>query len=480
MGVRVPGSYDEVRYPSFPRNQSHPAFISALSAIAGFSLPPVEGWRVLEIGCGDGSNILPLALDYPEGMYVGVDRAQIAIEVGRELASRLHLTNIELHPADLLQWAPEGEFDYIIAHGVFSWVPKEIREKILQICSAALKPRGVAYISYNALPGCYFRRFVGDFLQFHVRHLTDPAVRIRKARELAQFIADRPGGDEPQPLAIRDEMQTVLEKDETVLYHDDLAEVNEPFYLLDFVAQAERHGLQYLGDADPLRDDVRDLPLQSEDWIESRQYCDFLTGRRFRETLLCRCDIPLERMLLLNRFRDLFAASRVKPAEPDKDGQQQFDLPKAGNLKTNHPFVKHTLCRLASLWPESIRICELPIDEYPPEEIAGILQQLLEMKALELRTHPPKIASSISDRPVASALARTQIAGGYRRITNQRHMSVELGDETSRMVLSLLDGSRDRGELIRDLLASGTDPDMIHGTLESGLAELHRLCLLIG
>jgi SAM-dependent methyltransferase len=471
-------SYDEVKYPSLPRKQSHPAFISALALISGLVLPPVERWRVLEIGCGNGSNILPLAFDYPEGQFIGVDRAQNPIRAGRALASRLQLANIDLHAADLTGWEPEGEFDYIIAHGIFSWVPDEIREKMLRICRVALKPHGVAFISYNALPGCHFRRFADDFLRFHARHVADPAERIEKAHELARLIIDQPTGEEPLHLAVRSEMEVVLKRDTAALYHDDLSETNEPFYLLDFVARASRQGLQYLGDADPHRDAVRDLPLQAEDWLESRQYGDFLAKRRFRETLLCRRDVPLDRNLSLDRFRNLYAASRVRPSEPQKDGQQTFSLPNLGNLTTNHPLAREALCRSAALWPRSLRVSELPLGHYPPEATADLLMRLLEADALELRIHPPKIAESISRHPAASALARAQVAEGFPMVTNQRHMNIELGDDSIRTIISLLDGSRDRQKLARDLLAAGEDSETLDRRIDEGLAGLHRMSLL--
>jgi SAM-dependent methyltransferase len=473
----LPDSYDAVRYPNLPRNQSHPAYISALAMIAGLELPPVERWRVLEIGCGDGSNIIPLGFDYPEGRFVGVDRARDTLEIGRRFAAKSGCTNMQWHASDFADWQPEGEFDYIIAHGVYSWVPPEIREKILEICRVALKPLGVAFISYNAFPGCHFRRFASDLLRFHVRYETDPTQRIESARNIARLVINQPGEEPLQP-AIRKEMETLLKRDGTALYHDDLAEINDPFYLLDFVACAARHGLQYLGDADPGRDDVRGLPLEAEDWLESRQYGDFWARRRFRETLLCRRDIPLDRKLRLDRFRDLFAASRVKPAEPGEDGQQRFDFPDNRNLTTNHPLAKDMLGRLASLWPGSMQLGKFPLDGYPADTVAELLMRLVESGALELRVAPPRIAAAVSDRPAASPLARAQAAEGRRMITNQRHMSVQFGDENSRKFLLLLDGSRDRPALARELGAGGADSQIADGRLEAGLAEMHRLCLL--
>ena len=178
----MPDAYDQIRYLSLPRDQSHPAYVSALAMIAGLELPPVKSWRVLELGCGDGSNLLPLAFDYPEGRFLGIDRAREPLEAGRALASDLRLKNLELCAADLMEWRPDGEFDYIIAHGIYSWVPPEVRAKILQICEKHLKPLGIAFISYNALPGCHFRRFAWDLLRFHGRY----EKVAKKLPELAQ------------------------------------------------------------------------------------------------------------------------------------------------------------------------------------------------------------------------------------------------------------------------------------------------------
>jgi len=470
--------YDEVRYPNLPRHQTHPAYIAALARIAGMNPPPVERWSVLEIGCGDGSNILPLAFDYPEGTFVGVDRAQDTVEAGREFAHRCGVANLDLCAADLLDWQPNGEFDYIIVHGVYSWVPEGVREKILQICGAALKPRGIAFVSYNALPGCHFRRFAWDLLRYHTRRNTDPASRIASARDLARVILEFPG-EGPLHAAIRKEMESVLERDPAALYHDDLNSIHDPFYLIDFVARAECHGLQCLGDADPQRDDVEGLPVQAENWLESQQYGDFLAKRRFRETLLCRRDIPLDRRLLPDRFSDLYAASRVQPAAPQEDGRQTFAIPNSGDLTTNHPFAKDFLGRLAARWPLSMQVSEFFADPAPGDSIAGLLMRLLRAKAIELRAHPPRIAASLSQKPVASALSRAQVAQGSRFVTNQRHRSIRFEDEISRMLLSLLDGSRDRVALARDLAASGPVAAGVADKLEAGLAELHRLSLLI-
>jgi SAM-dependent methyltransferase len=478
--------YDEIPYPSLPRPQSHPARIAALAAIAGMTPPPVGRWRVLEIGCGDACNLLPLAFEYPEGRFTGVDRAALPLARGRDLAAKLGLANLDLYEADLLAWHPDGEFDYIIAHGFYSWVPFEVRDRLLQLCAASLSPGGVAYVSYNALPGSHLRRYVWDLLKFHTRHAAASQSRIEQAHELARFMAARPA-DEPGRAAIRKEMENLLERGAEAIFHDDLAEPNDPVYLLDFIGHAARHGLQYLGDAEPVRDDIRDLPLPAEDWIEARQYGDFLNCRKFRESILCRKDVPLHRTLSLDRIRPLAAASRVKPAEPQPDGAQKFELSQGRSLTTNHPLVKDVLCFLSSRWPGSVPVAGLPLGGYPPEDAADMLMRLAEAEAIELWQQVPQVATAISERPMASPLARLQLSVGLTMVTNQRHQSIDLPDEAGRTLISLLDGTRDRQALVAAMERvapgpEGTPSDLaaIARTLDVSLQEMLRLCLLVG
>jgi SAM-dependent methyltransferase len=477
----LPDLYDEIAYPSLPRPQSHPSRIAALAAIAGMTPPPVSQWRVLEIGCGDASNLLPLAFEYPQGRFIGVDRAAVPLARGRDMAAKLGLANLDLYEADLLQWQPQGEFDYIIAHGFYSWVPSEIRNRLLALCAAALSPGGVAYVSYNALPGSHFRRYVWDLLKFHTRHAASSRDRIEKTNELARLFAAYPAGD-PGPAAIRKEMENLLERGAEAIFHDDLAEPNDPLYLMEFIAHAARHGLQYLGDAEPVRDDVRDLPLPVEDWFEARQYGDFLACRKFRESILCHKDIPLRRSLSLDRFLPLAAASRVKPAEPQPDGAQKFELSQGRSLTTNHPLVKDVLCFLASRWPGSVPVAGLPLAGYPPEDAADMLMRLLEAEAIELWQQPPRVATAIAERPVASSLARAQLSLGLTMVTNQRHQSIDLPDESGRALVSLLDGARDRQALAAAMARVApppADPAAIERSLQVSLQEMLRLCLLV-
>jgi len=75
--------YDEVPYPGLPLPQTHPSQLATLGFLHGLEPAPVERCRVLELGCGDGGNLIPMALDLPESEFVGIDLSAPAIATGR-------------------------------------------------------------------------------------------------------------------------------------------------------------------------------------------------------------------------------------------------------------------------------------------------------------------------------------------------------------------------------------------------------------
>ena len=155
----APTEYDLISYPAMPRQQTHPDRLAAVGKLFGMKPAPVERCRVLEIGCSDGGNLIPMACALPESRFVGLDLAAGPITEGKNAARDLKLDNLALHACDLREidesW---GEFDYILAHGLYSWVPPEVRERILSVCRERLSADGIAFISYNAYPGGHIRQ----------------------------------------------------------------------------------------------------------------------------------------------------------------------------------------------------------------------------------------------------------------------------------------------------------------------------------
>jgi cyclopropane fatty-acyl-phospholipid synthase-like methyltransferase len=143
---------DTVPYPTGSYSQTHPDRLATVATLLGLRPAPPGRCRVLEIGCGNGGNLIPMAYAMPESTFTGIDLAATPIAQGKALVEQVGLKNITLLQQDLTTYAPEREaFDYVIAHGVYAWVAPPVQDRLLAVCRAALAPQGVAFVSYNAL-----------------------------------------------------------------------------------------------------------------------------------------------------------------------------------------------------------------------------------------------------------------------------------------------------------------------------------------
>src|SRR5262249_253988 len=143
-----------------------------------------------------------------------------------------------------------GRFDFILAHGVYSWVSSGVQDDLLRLCSEALTPNGLAYISYNAYPGWHMRTMIRDMMFFHARHITESRERVRSSRSLMQTLARMLAeSDDPYSRCLRHEAEEFMLRPDFYLRHEYLAESNQPLYLYQFVDQVVAHGLQYLCEA---------------------------------------------------------------------------------------------------------------------------------------------------------------------------------------------------------------------------------------
>jgi SAM-dependent methyltransferase len=203
-------SYDEVPYLKSAFPQTHPDRLATLARLFGLAPPDLETCRVLELGCASGDNLIPMALGLPNARFLGIDSSIRQIQHGRQTIDALGLTNIELRHASIADvTAADGRFDYIVCHGVYSWVPEPIREAILQICRDNLVSEGVAYVSYNTLPGWRVRGMIRDMMIYHSDQFEGAAERLQQARALLDFLAqsvpaDLPPQHDPEAGAQRD------------------------------------------------------------------------------------------------------------------------------------------------------------------------------------------------------------------------------------------------------------------------------------
>jgi SAM-dependent methyltransferase len=513
--------YDLVRYPSYTHAQTHPDRLAVVGALLGLDPAPVGNCRVLELGCGDASNLAPMASGLPGSQFVGVDLAAQPIQDGLEMIREVGLANIRLVHGDLMAVNEEwGMFDYIIAHGVYSWVPAPVREQVLEICRQRLAPRGVAFINYNAFPGTHLRLMLREMMLFHVRGFDSPAERTRQALALARFLAEGHDGQDIYGQWLRAEFKSLMDHEEGHLYHDELATVNQPFYFTQFIEQASAHQLQYLAEADyfemfdhGLSDGARQtLAGLGRNRILREQYLDFLKCRRFRQTLLCHRQLELRPEPDAGRISAMLISSM---AQCDADALDlrpgvmlSYRTPKSAHFQTDLPLGKAALAVLGQMWPAPIAFDQLfqeaqtllgnagLADEAGPqdrERLQGFLSKLYGAGVIQLRSIMPAFAAAISPRPVARPLARWQARHG-RMLATAFHMSVQVEDEVGRNLLTWLDGTLDRDQLLEKLwlwLKASGALVVPHGDeqaarnkialeLEQNLGKLAQLGLLVG
>src|SRR5438067_2111360 len=244
MSDQPTSPYDEVPYLSRPLPQTHPNRLAVMATLFGMEPAAVGHCRVLELGCGDGGNLVPMALTVPGSEFVGVDLSASALARCRARAAELGLGNVRLEQIDLRELPPGlGRFDFIIANGLYSWVPAEVRGDLLAVCRDRLSPQGVAFVSYNAYPGCRQREMVWEMLRYRVRQIADPREQMTQAREFARYLAEVHSRPEASNPSLAKELKETLDHPDFLLYHDDLATINEPVYFREFVEHAGRFAL---------------------------------------------------------------------------------------------------------------------------------------------------------------------------------------------------------------------------------------------
>jgi SAM-dependent methyltransferase len=499
MPASPAAAYNQVPYRTLPAGHTHPDRLRTLALLYGIEAAPVERCRVLEVGCGNGGNLIPMAAALPGSRFIGIDIASEPIGAARARASTLGLENVHFAGCDLMDVdASLGRFDYVIAHGLYSWVPPPVRDKLLEVCRENLEANGVAYISYNTYPGCHQRDLVREMMLYRAEGIEEQAARLEAARGFVDFLARAA----PGPAALRDELATVQEREPWAVWHDDLCESYRAVYFHEFAEHARQHGLQFLAEAgfSSMQEDAFPPAVAEEvrrlaggDRIRKQQYLDFLRCRRFRRSLLCHGGIELPDRPEAAAVRRLFAASAARCSSEAGDvrlpAEEEFRLEDGASMKTRLPFAKAAIRVLAGAWPAAVGFGELLgrmrslLGEEKPEHDAMLAEFLLRTYAsglVELHALPFPFTVRPGERPRAFALARLQAAEGPS-LSTLRQSTAEIEDALARRLVRLLDGTRDRAALLRDLQGSpeaGGMPPISPELLEYNLDRLARLGLL--
>lgn len=468
-------SYDRIPYESTPFADTHPGHLACLARLYGVPAVDPGHCRVLELGCASGGNLIPMAARLPGSRFLGIELSGEQARAGAGRVAELGLGNCEIRQGDLMDLRDTGErFDYIIAHGVYSWAPPAVRERILGLAAELLSPHGIAYVSYNSLPGWRMRGMLRDMLLYRVRGIDAPAQRLAVARNYLDFL-DSALGDINASNAqyLRYEIDRIRDAHPSYLFHEYLETYNEPVLFRDFVNAAAGKGLDYVCDIELrmqfpsfLGDHVDSLLDQIDDPIEQWQQIDFLVNRNFHQSLLCHADAHPARLPQLGQMREFSWFADLRPPRKidfRRAKSQTFTEVGGEGHDVVHPLTKAALALMVESYSTPMPYPELfaaaanllrahgAIQFAQAEE--DLLSELFSLYAIGVvHARPATMRDHMDIGALRVDPVATQCAClGDGHLPARHHGCVSL-DPFSRRLTALLDGTRDRDAMIIALL----------------------------
>lgn len=460
-------SYDEVPYPSHAHHQSDPSHLYLIAKLYGLKPTPVENASVLELGCAEGGNLIPMAFHFPKAQFMGIDISGIEIAEGNKKVDELKLKNIKLKHQSIVDMNIRDKFDYILCHGIYSWVSDKVRDKILQICNVNLQENGIAYISYNTYPGWNSVKNVRDLMLWYTKNTKNPHHKATQARYILKYYCEGlKDNTTDYAKLLRKENETLSGRSDNYLLHDHLSLYNEPVYFYQFMEQAEKYNLSYLCDSTLVNEyiNIVDAPFVEilkniEDVVELGQRLDFIHNQRFRWSLLCHNSQKINRTISVN---DIEQYDIQLKGELDKADFTEKDI---GQLPTitigtsfSHMKVTNPISQMAILILHNNRhkpiayrdLCKMVSEKTPfstPEEIRNILRDKFYLISgilaglFAISSNSREYIVKVTEKPIACPLVRYLALHGDS-VTNRRHENINL-DVVSKLILPFLNGSND-------------------------------------
>jgi SAM-dependent methyltransferase len=447
-------AYEDVAYVGRPNHHSHPDRVAAIASLFGLEPADPTRARVLEVGCGDAANLLPIAARYPDARFVACDYSSLLMSRARSRAGALGLANVEFAQGDLREIAPSlGTFDYVIAHGFYSWVPADVREAFVAMLARQLAPGGLAFVSYNVLPGCFVRRIGWDALRMTVPADAPARERLEATRRELRDLAQAWSAMDGIPAHLGREYADAADRSDSMLYHDDLSGVNEAVYFSTFVQHVGRHGLGFVAEAEPgtmsmagLPESMRALATQA-DALSREQYLDFARLRRFRQSLVARAaDVARARFTPERAATLHFSAVTEIVQERATGTRRSVEGPLIDFLVDAYPASVSAADAIAFLAGRGIGA----------DEARMLLVRGLFSGAVDPHFAPLPLVARAGSRPRACQVARDD-ARREGNVTSLRHATVRVDDPAGRALLTACDGTRDRAALAQ--AASLSSPD---------------------
>ena len=453
-------AYDAVAYPTPVLALQTPDRLAAAVMLHGWKPPPPGTASVLEIGCGTGFNLIGIGAVAPKSRCVGFDLSGEAIARGQALVRRAGLTNVDLHKGDIMDYPRSGPaFDYIICHGVYSWIPQFVRPALLELIGARLAPGGVAYVSFDALPAAGPKAFINAFLIRELAGVEGVEERVLKAAKLLAMLARNQRSESRLKGQLEQLLRDLPGFDPAYFYHDWLAEHYAPVTLEAFGEEAAASGLRRVGDAamydlftGDLDEEAREAVEACGDDIPRRSaLLHMLRGAHvFRRELLVRADAPPPAVAWDEAVRSLsFGYLGERDDITDEGGEtvvRYTDGPD-GFVVARDPSLIIMMDQLLAHSPQELSIDALQaLTGMAAEELSALLRGMSVLTLIDGHATPQNFTLTPGERPQAGALVRTMMAEGAEAIS-LRHSKFGASHDATRVLLALCDGSRDRDAL---------------------------------
>jgi methyltransferase-like protein/SAM-dependent methyltransferase len=465
---------DMLPYTSQPMPYTHPHHLASIGQL--FGMQPANPQRVLELACGDGSNILGIAQTLPRSECWGVDLYATHIAKAKQLAEQAKLNNLVLKAEDIFNFdAAKGTFDYIIAHGIYSWSSKALQQRILYLCQNLLSPNGIAYISYDTYPAN--DDVVQRILRYHLQHITNEQTRLEQAYAVLEFLIDANfNKNTAYSLMLQAEYNKLQRIPRPELYLAALEEEHHSILFTDFAQSAAAHGLQYLGDTDIASMLPHNLPatVQADlhqfehDLWKQEQYLDFARGRKHRHSLLVHANTELHRDLTVDLLDNFYLSCDFVFKEVAHNVVNFAS--RYGTVQVPDSIVIKVLDYFGRQYPRYLQIDELlaATNISQTEDINIIKNTLFDccmQGSIGLHRFKPHYTHEITAQPFASPLARAQLSAGMEQVTNLQNLPVKIDNPLCRELLPYLDGQHQHSDLLQ-ILQLG---------LNAGHYELHAV-----
>lgn len=467
-------SYDEVPYESYAYSLTSPYHLHTIGTLFGMNPPKVETARILELGCAAGGNLIPHAMNFPKASFLGVDLSKVQIDEAKKHSIALGLKNIEFRHCSITDIDESfGKFDYIICHRVISWVPKYVQDKIFEVSNKNLSENGIAYISYNTLPGWNMIRTIRDMMLYHSGMFPNVQDKLAQSRLLLDFVKDSlEGSNSPYAQVLTNEASLLAKQNDHYLRHDHLEENNVQYYFHEFMTEAQKNNLQYLADSTVSTMYLGNMPpkvvdklKEVNDIVRTEQYMDYITNRRFRSTLLCHNSVKLNRTINNEDITKFNMTFNIVPEKPitsiDLNSLESekffYNGNKDNSLSSSSPYMKAILYTFSEhignpmsfntiVTDANKKLHDNKLNEIKEELLANALKLVLQ-GYITITTQSGRGEVKL-DKPKASKLIMYQVSNTSNTwVTNLRHevLAINLFEKYA---LKYMDGKNDRKNII--------------------------------